>query len=138
MNPNFTDILIAKLAIVNPDLLIIFVIQTVFVVVGRISVATNAIHVKLDTLTILHAQVCIFPALVILQKFLIFCSECECNEDGSVDERCDDEGKCSCKSNVIGDKCSECQPDHYDYPRCEGKENYPGFGQIIFKFFFSL
>ena len=73
-----------------------------------------------------------------LTEFLIFCSECECNEDGSVDERCDDEGKCSCKSNVIGDKCSECQPDHYDYPRCEGKEKYPGFGQIIFKFFFSL
>ena len=58
------DILIAKLAIVNPDLLIIFVIQTVFVVAERISVAANAIHVKLDTLTILHAQVCIFFELL--------------------------------------------------------------------------
>ena len=80
----------------------------------------------------------IFSSFCNLTEFLIFCSECECNEDGSVDERCDDEGKCSCKSNVIGDKCSKCQSDHYDYPRCEGKEKYPGFGQIIFKFFFSL
>ena len=80
----------------------------------------------------------VFFEVLLFSEFLIFCSECECNEDGSVDERCDDEGKCSCKSNVIGDKCSECQPDHFDYPRCEGKENYPGFGPVIFKFFFSL
>ena len=63
MNPNFTDILIAKLVIANPDLLIIFVIQMVFVVVKRISVATNAIHAKSDTLTTLHAQVCFFEVL---------------------------------------------------------------------------
>ena len=63
MNPNFTDILIAKLAIANPDLLIIFVIQTVFAVAERISVATNVIHVKLDTLITLHAQVCFFEVL---------------------------------------------------------------------------
>ena len=68
MNPNFTDILIAKLAIANPDLLIIFVIQTVFVIAERISVATNAIHAKSDTLTTLHAQVCFFRGFVILDN----------------------------------------------------------------------
>ena len=72
VNPNFTDILIAKLVIVNPDPLIIFVIQTVFVVAERISVETNAIHVKLDTLTILHAKVCIFSSYCNFTAFLFF------------------------------------------------------------------
>ena len=72
VNPNFTDILIAKLVIVNPDPLIIFVIQTVFVVAERISVETNAIHVKLGTLAILHAKVCIFSSYCKFTAFLFF------------------------------------------------------------------
>ena len=63
-----------------------------------------------------------FRAIVNLQHSYFFCSECECNEDGSVDERCDDEGKCSCKPNVIGDKCENCEENHFrnQSGQCEG------------------
>ena len=48
-------------------------------------------------------------------------SECQCNEDGSVAETCDDgSGKCSCKPNVVGDKCTQCQAEYHGFPNCEG------------------
>ena len=50
-------------------------------------------------------------------------SECECNEDGSVNELCDEaSGKCTCKENVIGDKCTQCATEFWGLiSNCEGK-----------------
>ena len=52
-----------------------------------------------------------------------FLSECECNEDGSVNELCDEaSGKCTCKENVIGDKCTQCATEFWGIiSNCEGK-----------------
>ena len=48
-------------------------------------------------------------------------SACQCNEDGSRDVSCDNNtGKCSCKTNVIGDKCNFCSPGLHTFPTCEG------------------
>ena len=30
-----------------------------------------------------------------------------CHAEGSVDNSCDDNGKCSCNNNVVGDKCDQ-------------------------------
>ena len=32
---------------------------------------------------------------------------------------CSDTGVCDCKENFIGDKCSECAPERFNYPLCE-------------------
>ena len=48
-------------------------------------------------------------------------SACQCSEDGSRDVSCDNNtGKCSCKTNVIGDKCNFCSPGFHTFPICEG------------------
>ena len=31
---------------------------------------------------------------------------------------CDAKGRCNCKCDVIGDKCSLCEPGHQDFPNC--------------------
>ena len=46
--------------------------------------------------------------------------ECECSEDGSNDQNCDDTGNCSCKDNVGGMKCDVCNENTYGYPNCKG------------------
>ena len=53
---------------------------------------------------------------------MIFFSECQCNEDGSVDTSCDDgSGKCSCNPNIVGNKCTQCAAEHFAFPTCDGK-----------------
>ena len=48
-------------------------------------------------------------------------SECGCNVDGSIDNLCDKyTGQCSCHDNVIGVKCSECEPGYYGFSNCRG------------------
>ena len=58
-----------------------------------------------------------------LYTFDFFLLECECNEDGSVNELCDEaSGKCTCKENVIGDKCTQCATEFWGLiSNCEGK-----------------
>lgn len=36
------------------------------------------------------------------------CLPCSCNPTGSVDDSCDNYGRCSCKSGFLGDKCDRC------------------------------
>ena len=43
------------------------------------------------------------------------------NEDGAVDNTCTEtDGKCACKSHIIGDKCAECELEFFGFPNCEG------------------
>ena len=46
--------------------------------------------------------------------------ECECSEDGSNDQDCDDTGSCNCKENVSGMKCDACIVNTFGYPNCKG------------------
>ena len=62
-----------------------------------------------------------FPAKKIPLFFKIKISACECSDDGSRDISCDDDtGKCPCRNNVIGDKCTFCSPGFTGFPNCEG------------------
>ena len=48
-----------------------------------------------------------------------------CNDQGSLNTACDDDsGKCSCKDFVVGDKCAECEKEHFGFPECKGKIKY--------------
>ena len=46
--------------------------------------------------------------------------DCKCNEFGSKNLTCDCDGKCSCKLNIVGDTCDQCEIEHYDFPNCIG------------------
>ena len=48
-------------------------------------------------------------------------SACNCNTEGSNGETCDVNGVCSCKANIINDKCDTCQAGLFNFPTCEGK-----------------
>ena len=48
------------------------------------------------------------------------CDACVCNGEGSLTEQCDEEGKCNCKANIIGDKCDTCQDEFHSFPLCQG------------------
>ena len=50
----------------------------------------------------------------------IYVIACECNAEGSEALTCDDgSGKCGCKENVVGDKCSQCEAEHFAFPTCD-------------------
>uniref|UniRef100_A0A8R1I6V3 Laminin-like protein epi-1 n=2 Tax=Caenorhabditis japonica TaxID=281687 RepID=A0A8R1I6V3_CAEJA len=47
------------------------------------------------------------------------CSSCECDQCGS--SYCDNKsGGCECKTNVEGDSCDRCKPDHWGFSKCQG------------------
>ena len=55
----------------------------------------------------------------ILSFFLL---ECDCNQKGSKSVSCENEdGKCSCKSNVDGHRCQKCVEGFYGFPNCQSK-----------------
>ncbi|KYO23327.1 netrin-G2 isoform B [Alligator mississippiensis] len=41
------------------------------------------------------------------------CIECNCNQIGSVHDRCNETGYCECKEGATGPKCDDCLPDYY-------------------------
>ncbi|XP_047200353.1 filaggrin-2 isoform X3 [Hippoglossus stenolepis] len=41
------------------------------------------------------------------------CIECNCNQMGSVHDRCNSTGFCQCKDGATGAKCDDCQPGYY-------------------------
>ncbi|CAO2598413.1 NTNG2 [Lemmus lemmus] len=40
-------------------------------------------------------------------------SECNCNQIGSVHDRCNETGFCECREGTVGPKCDDCLPTHY-------------------------
>ena len=46
--------------------------------------------------------------------------ECNCDGDGSLDGKCDDAGKCSCKPGFDGVKCNTCAKNFFGFPQCRG------------------
>ena len=57
--------------------------------------------------------------------FYRFYPACECNEDGSTSIACNDDGKCYCKDNIMGDKCDEPGHEYYNFPDVEGRMSIP-------------
>ena len=52
----------------------------------------------------------------------IYSLECECNEEGSVDNTCDEvSGKCTCKEHIVGDKCDQSSEEYFGFPDPERK-----------------
>ena len=45
---------------------------------------------------------------------------CGCHTQGSNSTECDSSGKCSCKANVINDKCTACKSEYFGFPDCKG------------------
>ena len=65
----------------------------------------------------LHFQILYLPCSVCFFNHL----ECECDEEGSVDNTCTEtDGKCTCKEHIIGEKCAECEEEFFGFPNCEG------------------
>ena len=42
-----------------------------------------------------------------------------CHAEGSVDNSCDENGKCSCKENIVGEKCDKCADGYTEFPNCD-------------------
>ena len=43
------------------------------------------------------------------------CTPCECDETGSEDLQCDEDGQCLCKPGVTGQVCDRCEDNYYDF-----------------------
>ena len=80
----------------------------------------NVMYVKMDILAFLIAKVKL-EISVIPKYFKYLCfQDCECDEEGSLGINCDDKGMCSCKEGVTGDRCSRCNIDQFEFPKCQG------------------
>ena len=45
-------------------------------------------------------------------------TDCGCNDQGSVNVSCNSNGMCTCKDNVIGNKCEFCITGYHPFPDC--------------------
>ena len=53
----------------------------------------------------------------IIITILFLFSECLCHADGAVDIDCtEDAGICTCKPNIVGEKCDKAAPGYYNFP----------------------
>ncbi|XP_050312344.1 laminin subunit gamma-1-like [Anthonomus grandis grandis] len=43
------------------------------------------------------------------------CEACHCDDQGSLFQQCNSEGKCQCKPGVTGEKCDRCAENHWDF-----------------------
>ena len=69
---------------------------------------------------------------------LLFIADCRCNSKGSDTGRCNESGKCECKTNIGGFKCDRCAADQGSFPNCchcKGITNYLLNYPVIFWIF---
>ena len=64
--------------------------------------------------------------------------ECNCDEDGSIYENCDDTGKCSCKHGFDGDKCNTCANNFFGFPFCLGTHFFSIFPKKLYYFLCTI
>ena len=57
-----------------------------------------------------------------MMRILKFFSACGCSSSGSSMTSCNAIGECTCKSNVVGTKCTACEPDYFGFPNCQGED----------------
>ena len=83
-------------------------------------------NVQSVNLVFIHFQIAIkvkiFLYLMKISFEISFDLACNCNVNGSENGSisCDQYGKCTCKNNVVGDKCHECEIDFFGFPNCRG------------------
>ena len=53
--------------------------------------------------------------------------DCNCIEEGSVGNKCDEIGQCNCKRHFEGLKCSRCKQYFFGFPSCKGNINDKSF-----------
>ena len=58
------------------------------------------------------------------------CINCNCNKNGSLNDICSNNGICSCKANVTGDKCTYCDQSLFPFPNCDRGENITNYLKI--------
>ena len=56
-----------------------------------------------------------------MMRILKFFSACGCSSSGSSMTSCNAIGECTCKSNVVGTKCTACKPGYFGFPNCQGE-----------------
>ena len=52
--------------------------------------------------------------------------DCKCNINGSILTSCDSYGVCTCKENVIEDKCDICKAGYFPFPDCHNGKFFTG------------
>ena len=74
----------------------------------------------------------LFGRLKSTDLILIFFAACECNEKGSKTKICNNDGKCSCKDYIFGDKCDACKAGFFGFPDCKG--NYTSLSLALLNY----
>ena len=46
--------------------------------------------------------------------------------------QCDQDGKCTCKPNITGDKCDQSDPGYYNFPDPKGKSLFSVLGEFVY------
>ncbi len=58
----------------------------------------------------------------IIKNFWNFFPACVCDQNGSDDKFCNEDGLCTCKENFAGDRCDNCEIGSLGYPNCHSME----------------
>ena len=60
--------------------------------------------------------------IVVLQITFIYKHylACGCDEHGSIDTKCDNNGTCDCNEGYAGSKCDVCAEGYSGFPNCQG------------------
>ena len=90
--------------------------------VKEMSLMTNALLANQNTLNFLIVKVTLYRihTLKIIHIIISNFVACGCNAEGSSSIECDKYGLCSCKSNVVGTKCTDCASGYYGFHNCTG------------------
>ena len=73
----------------------------------------NVMQIIMVSLNAKVCQYCIEKDFEIIPDSFL---ACDCNVEGSESTQCDDDGKCTCKANIVGDKCDQSEPGYFGFP----------------------
>lgn len=72
------------------------------------------------------------PQVVLTARRARVLPECNCNQIGSVHDRCNETGFCECREGAAGPKCDDCLPTHYWRQGCY-RECAPGGRSLLLR-----